>query len=175
MRITLALAGIAVAFASAPLRAQKAAAPLNDATIVAIFDAANTFDIETSNLALKKAHSQDTKDLASQFVTAHTSVRHQGRDLAKKLHVTPTPPKPFALAEAHAKAMLQLHAASGAAFDKAYVAHEVAYHQAVIDAVTGTLLPAIQNAELKAFVQSVAPAFQAHLATAKELQVKLGQ
>src|SRR5215210_8107895 len=31
---------------------------LDDATIVAIFDAANTFDVETSELALKKAQSK---------------------------------------------------------------------------------------------------------------------
>jgi putative membrane protein len=40
----------------------------------------------------------------------------------------------------------------------------------VIDAITKTLLPAIQNAELKSLVQKVAPAFQAHLAAAENLQ-----
>jgi putative membrane protein len=94
--------------------------------------------------------------------------------LAKKLSVTPTPPAKFDLADAHAKAMSELKQKSGKEFDRAYAVHEVAFHQAVIDALKGTLLPAIQNAELKAFVEKIAPAFQAHLEAAKQLQKKLG-
>ena len=58
--------------------------------------------------------------------------------------------------------MKKLQGLSGPAFDKAFLEHEVAYHKAVVDAVTTTLLPAIKNAELKAFVEKVAPAFVAH-------------
>jgi len=39
--------------------------------------------------------------------------------------------------------------------------------------VTKTLLPAIQNAELKAFVEKVAPAFQAHLDMCKAAKAQL--
>ncbi len=66
--------------------------------------------------------------------------------------------------------MAELRTKSGAEFDKAYAETEVAYHQAVIDAINQTLLPAIQNAELKAFVEKVGPAFQGHLEAAKQLQ-----
>ena len=38
---------------------------------------------------------------------------------------------------------------------RAYIDNEVAYHQAVIDAMTSTLLPATQNAELKALIGKV--------------------
>jgi putative membrane protein len=148
-------------------------AALDDPTIVAIFDAANTYDVESSGLALHKSHTKAVRDLARQFVNDHKAVRQQGRELAKKLGVTPTPPKDFDLAREHAKAMKELRGKSGADFDKAYVAHEVAYHQAVIDALNGTLIPAIKNAELKAFVEKVGPAFQGHLEAAKQLQKKL--
>jgi putative membrane protein len=79
------------------------------------------------------------------------------------------------MAKAHADAFAKLKALSGAAFDRAYVEHEVAYHQAVIDAVTKTLLPAIKNEELKKLVTSVAPAFVAHLEAAKALEAKLSR
>jgi putative membrane protein len=144
------LAAVGASLAATPALSQSAA--LDDPTIVAIFDAANTFDVETGQLALKKSGDKAVRDLAQQFINDHKSVRQQGRDLAKKLSVTPTPPKPFALAEAHAKAMAELRSKSGAEFDKAYVAHEVNFHQAVLDAVQSTLLPAIKNAELRAFV-----------------------
>jgi putative membrane protein len=94
--------------------------------------------------------------------------------LAKKLGVTPTPPKDDKSARDHAEAMGKLKAAKGDAFDRAYLAHEVAYHKAVIDAINQTLLPAIKNAELKALVQKVAPAFQAHLDAAQKLADKYG-
>ena len=48
------------------------------------------------------------------------------------------------------------------------------YHQQVFDAINGTLLPAIKNEELRALVQRVAPAFQAHLEAAKRLEKDLG-
>ena len=104
------------------------------------------------------------------LVRDHKGVRQQGRDLAKSLHVTPTPPKDFAMAKDHAAAMKKLRALHGAAFDQAFLAHEVAYHQAVIDAVTKTLLPALQNQQVKDLVTKVAPAFQAHMVAAENLQ-----
>src|SRR5690242_21565637 len=69
---------------------------LDDATIVAIFDAANTWDIQTAQLAEKKGTTKDVRDFAAMLVHDHTMVRQQGRDLAKQLGVTPTPPKDFA-------------------------------------------------------------------------------
>jgi putative membrane protein len=169
---TLLLPALALGFL---ISAVPPSAPptLDDPTIVAIFDAANTYDIETGRLALEKSRNQGVRDLAQQFVNDHQAVRQQGRDLAAKLGVTPTPPKQFDLAAVHAKAMKELGAKSGAEFDKAYVAHEIAFHQAVLDAVKATLLPAIKNAELKAFIEKVGPAFHGHHEAARQLQKKL--
>jgi putative membrane protein len=148
---------------------------LDDATIVAIFDAANGYDIETGQLALQKSHTKAVRDLAQQFINDHTAVRQQGRDLAKRPKVTPTPPKENPLAHDHEQALKQLRSKSGAEFDRAYADEEVRYHQAVLDAVSSTLLPAVQNADLKAFVEKVGPAFQGHLEAAKQLQKQLAQ
>jgi putative membrane protein len=151
------------------LSATSSPAPaLDDATIVAIFDAANTWDVETGALAEKKGTTKEIRDFGAMLVHDHTMVRQQGRDLAKKLGVHPTPPKDFAMAKDHEAAMKTLRDAKGAAFDRAFLQHEVNYHKAVIDAVTGTLLPAIQNQELKDLVTRVAPAFQAHMIAAQQ-------
>jgi putative membrane protein len=147
---------------------------LDDPTIVAIFDAANTWDMETGGLAAKKAQSADVKEFGKMLAHDHEAVRQQGRDLTKTLGVTPTPPGPdFQMAKDHYAAMAKLNGVTGAAFDRAFLENEIAYHQAVIDAVTNTLLPAIQNAELKALVVKVAPAFQAHLIAAQNQLSKL--
>ena len=151
----------------------RQAKPLDDATIVAIFDAANGFDIETGSLGSTKGSTKAVRAVGASLVRDHQAVRQQGRDLAKKLGVTPTPPAVNPFAAQHAQALAELKAKKGAAFDKAFLDHEIAYHQAVIDAVTKTLLPAIQNAELKAFVEKVAPAFQAHLDMCKAAKAQL--
>jgi putative membrane protein len=167
---TLALAGVAgVTLAARPALAQ---AKVDDPTIVAIFDAANTWDIETGQLAQSRGSTQAVRDFGAMLARDHEGVRQQGRDLAAKLHVTPTPPKDFALAKAHTDAMKKLRALHGKAFDKAFLDNEVAYHQAVIDAVSSTLLPSTKNAELKDLEQKVAPAFAAHRDAAKNLLTK---
>jgi putative membrane protein len=103
------------------------------------------------------------------LVRDHTNVRQQGRDLAKLLKVTPTPPRDFALAKAHVQAMKSLRSLKGKAFDRAFLKHEVDYHNAVLDAVTHTLLPATQNAQVKDLETKVAPAFVAHRDRAQSL------
>ncbi|MEO8908723.1 MAG: DUF4142 domain-containing protein [Gemmatimonadaceae bacterium] len=149
--------------------AQTAAAKLDDPTIVAIFHAANTYDIETGSLGAARAHSKVVRDFAAMLVRDHRNVRAQGRALATSLKVRPTPPRNFALANAHAAAMKSLRSLHGKAFDRAFLQHEVDFHNAVIDAVTTTLLPATQNAQLKDLETKVAPAFVAHRDRAQAL------
>lgn len=170
MRIALVALGLAATASTLQAQTRSSAAPaLDDATIVAIFDAANTFDMETGALAVKKGSTQAVRDFGKQLSGDHTMVRQQGRDLATHLHVTPTPPKDFPLAGAHADAMKKLSALDGKAFDKAFLEHEVAFHKAVIDAVTTTLLPALKNQDVKDLVTKVAPAFNAHMLAAQNL------
>jgi len=188
-----AIAALAVAAPTSTLQAQTArrtasataattrtpttrSAALDDPTIVAIFDAANTWDINLAHIALRKSSNKDVRTFADMMVRDHTAARKLGRDLATKLKVTPTPPgKDFPLYKDYVATTAKLNGLTGAAFDKAYIDHEVWYHQAVIDAVTKTLLPATQNAELKDLEVKVAPNFQAHLAAAKELAQKLSK
>jgi putative membrane protein len=180
--LIVAAALLAVAGTQAPLQAQAlatkparaAVAALDDATIVAIFDAANTWDIETSQVAAKKSQNKDVLAFADMMIKDHTAVRKLGRDLVAKLKVTPTPPgKDFPLYIDHVDAMKKLNETTGAAFDKAYIDHEVTYHQAVIDAVTKQLIPATKNAEVLDLENKVAPNFVAHLAAGKAVQAKL--
>ncbi len=146
---------------------------LDDPTIVAIFDAANTADIETGGLAAKQGASKEVRDFGAMLVRDHTQVRQQGRDLAKTLAVTPTPPTDDQSAKSHAEAMARLRSLHGAEFDRAFLQHEAEFHRDVIAAIQTTLLPAIQNPELRALVETVAPAFRAHMLIAEKLERQL--
>lgn len=178
------LTAVALTTAATPPAARPAPPPapaagaalrqaLDDPTIVAIFDAANTADIETGRLAAERGRSKQVRDFGAMLARDHQQVRQQGRDLARKLGVTPTPPKDDPGARDHAAAMKRLRALKGEAFDRAFLAHEVAFHKGVIDAVQQTLLPAIRNAEVRALVVKVAPAFEAHMLAARNLEQRL--
>src|SRR5688500_15557567 len=106
MRVSPVASLVAATFLiAAPARAQTAAPSLDDATIVAIFDGANTADIETGALAADRGSTQAVRDYGAMLVRDHDAVRQQGRDLAAKLGVTPTPPADDASAKAHAATM----------------------------------------------------------------------
>jgi putative membrane protein len=110
------------------------------------------------------------------MVTDHSGVNKQAVALVTKLKVTPEDnPTSQSLKSGGAENVKNLEKLSGAAFDRAYVDHEVAYHQQVLDAIDKTLIPSAQNAELKSLLVSVRPAFVAHLEHAKGLQSSLGQ
>ena len=151
-----------------------AGSKLDDATIFAIFDEANTADIWTGRLGLKYGHSEDVRALAKMVATDHEAVQQMGRDLARKLGVIPVPPDNDASAENQAKTVALLQSKVGREFDRAYLQHEIVFHQSVIDAIRGTLLPAIKNDELKALVKKVLPGFEHHLAETKVVAKQLG-
>jgi putative membrane protein len=171
--VALAVAiSASVAFTNGTSRSEASRTrALDDPTIVAIFDGANTADMETGALAAEHGSTNEVRDFGAMLVRDHKNVRQQGRDLAKKLGVTPTPP--VIRARRSRGRDEQLRGLHGAEFDHAFLEHEVAFHKGVIDAVTTTLLPAIQNAELKELVVKVAPAFQAHMLAADNLDKKL--
>lgn len=148
----------------------------NDAQIAAIVVTANQVDIDAGQLAASKASSAQVKEFAQRMITDHTGVNKSASDLVTKLHVTPEPNATSAsLKKGGDENVAALRKLSGAAFDKAYVDHEVTYHQAVLDALDQTLIPSAKNAELKALMVKVRPAFVAHLEHAKQLQKSLSK
>lgn len=145
-----------------------------DPQIAAIVVTANQVDIDAGTLANSRAQSSKVKAFAQLMVTDHTGVNKAATELVQKLHVTPVDsPTSESLQKGGDENLVALKKLSGAAFDKAYVDHEVAYHEAVISAVDKTLIPSAQNAELKALLVKVRPAFVAHLEHAKHLQAEL--
>jgi len=110
------------------------------------------------------------------MVRDHTAVNGKATALAKKLNVTPEDSATSkSLNSDAADTMKKLEGLSGAEFDKAYVDHEVAYHEAVIGVVTNTLIPNTKNAQLKALLESAGPIFTSHLEHAKHLQASLNK
>lgn len=150
-----------------------AAAP-NDAQIAHIVVTANQLDIDAGNLAAKKADSNEVKEFANRMVTDHTGINKEATDLVGKLKVSPADNETSkALSKDGNANMKQLNMMKGQAFDKEYIDHEVRFHKLVLKTIDETLLPHVQNGELKSLVTKVRPAIAAHLEHAIRLQNKL--
>ena len=158
---------------SAPLSAQET--QLSDPEIASVAVAANQVDIDYARLAQNKSKNQDILEFARTMAKDHQGVIDQAVALVTKLNVTPKYNAVSQKLKADAeKTRKSLNTKSGKAFDKAYIDNEVAYHQAVVSVVEGTLIPQSQNAELKALLQQVLPVLKTHLDHAVMVQGKIG-
>jgi putative membrane protein len=160
---------------STGLQAQSVPPDLSDPEVAHVAVTANSIDIDLAKLAQSRTTNPDVKQFATTMITDHSAVNAQATALATKLGVTP---KDNAVSQSLLKGAAEARAAieplKGKTFDKAYIDREVAYHEAVIDALDKVLVPNTSNAELKKLLVDVRPAFEAHLAHAKKLQGALG-
>ena len=148
----------------------------SDPQIAAIVVTANQVDIDAGKLAESTTKSKDVKAFAQRMVTDHSGVNKAATDLVHKLGVTPEDnPTSQSLKQGGDANLANLKTQKGPQFDRAYIDHEVTYHESVLDVLDKTLIPNAQNAELKALLVKVRPAFVAHLEHAKHLQAELGK
>ena len=158
--VTPAIAALCVF--SASVLAQGGAKP-TDPQIAHIAYTAGLLDIDAGKQALAKSTNKDVRAFAEMMVKDHTAVNKQALDLCKKLGVTPEDNDTSkALTKAAEAKRAELAKLSGVAFDKAYIANEVAYHKTVNSALETTLIPSSSNAELKSLLQTGLKLFRGH-------------
>jgi len=166
---------VAVAGAAAQGGAPTTGGP-TDAQIAHIVVTANQVDIDAGKLAQTRGQGEDVRAFGKQMVTDHSGVNKQALALVKKLNVTPEGNTTSqGLKKGGEDNLENLKGLRGAAFDKAYIDHEVVYHEQVLDAIDKVLIPNAKNEELKALLVKVRPAFVAHLERAKMIQAKLAK
>lgn len=163
IRTTMLAATVALGLA-APALAQ---AP-TDPQIAHIAYTAGQIDVDAGKQALAKSQNKDVRAFADLMVRDHVAVNEKALALVKKLNVTPADnPTSKSLTDGAKKAHDAQAKLSGAAFDKAYLQSEVAYHKAVNAALKDTLIPNARNAELKALLETGLKLFQEHQAHAE--------
>jgi len=142
----------------------------NDAQIAHIAYTAGAIDIAAGQQALEKASSSEVREFAQEMVRDHQAVNEKAVALLKKLNVTPQDnPTSQALTKAAEAKKAELSKLSGAAFDRAYIQDEVAYHKTVNDTLKDQLIPNANNAELKALLETGLKLFQSHQAHAERI------
>src|SRR5207302_11050860 len=105
----------------------------SDPQIAGIVVTANAIDIDAGKLAKSHTKNKEVQAFAQQMITDHTAVNKQAGALAKNLGVKPEDNDTSkALKKGAEENLANLKNLKGAQFDKAYVEHEVAYHQQVL-------------------------------------------
>jgi putative membrane protein len=162
MTIKLNLA-VAAAFLLGTVSFAQAADKPTDPQIAHIAYTAGVIDIEAAKLAVEKSKTKEVVDFANSMLADHEAVNVQALDLVKKLNVTPEDNDTSkALAAAGAAKRDELSKLDGAAFDKAYIENEVAYHAQVNGALETLLIPSATNPELKSLLETGLKLFQGH-------------
>lgn len=165
LRLTAAVAALCLltGAASAQGAAKPADAKPTDPQIAHIAYTAGQIDIAAAKQAVSKSQNKEVKAFAQDMIRDHEAVNKQALALVKKLNVKPEDNDTSRTLSKNASDKLaELGKLNGAAFDKAYIANEVAYHKAVNSALETTLIPSASNAELKGLLQTGLKVFQGH-------------
>lgn len=167
-RIALLGAAAFLVTSSAAISQEKPA--INDAQIAHIAYTAGVIDVAAGKQALTKSKNKAARAFAQEMVRDHQAVNVQALALVKKLGVTPQDnPTSAALSKQATDESRTLARLRGAAFDRAYIANEIAYHRTVNGALKGTLIPGAHNAELRSLLETGLTFFTEHQVHAEHL------
>jgi putative membrane protein len=144
-----------------------------DAQIAHIAYMAGEIDIKAAQQALESSKTPDVRAFANDMLRDHKAVNDKALALLKKLNVIPADndTSKALIRQAEAK-HAELAKLTGAAFDKAYIDNEAAYHKTVNGALKATLIPSAANAELKTLLETGLKIFEGHQQHAEHLAAK---
>jgi putative membrane protein len=170
VRLSAAVAATILLVGSAFAQANKP----TDPQIAHIAYTAGVIDVAAAKQAIAKSKNKKVVAFAKDMVRDHEAVNKQALALVKKLKVTPEDNDTSrSLTKQAADKKAELAKLKGAAFDKAYVANEVAYHKAVNDALKSLLIPSANNPELKGLLETGLKIFEGHQQHAEHVAAEL--
>lgn len=156
----------AIALATATFATQSSAqdvAAMNDLEFAHIAYTADNIDIRYAHLALALSTNPDIHAFANTMIRDHTAVNEAALGLLEKLGATAQGNAFSDTLNANAEKIIDdFSKIRGAEFDAAYAANELAYHKAVNDLVENTMIPNIDNDEVKALFQQGLDIFKVH-------------
>jgi putative membrane protein len=148
---------------------------LTEGHAVAMLLAYNNADISYSRIAASRSRNADVKAFAIRMLTDNASVNQTAMDLVARSDITPEDNATTTdLREISAAIRVQLRDLTGAAFDSAYVAGEIAHHRELLERLDRVFAPGTRNPDLKKLFTSIRPVVVAHLAQAEQIGETLG-
>ena len=147
------------AFAADPVTNQAAGPTVPPATFVATAAAGNLFEIDSSELALRRSQSSAVRDFANRMVVDHNAAAAKLKQAVADAKLTP----PAEKLDAKHQAMLDdLKAKDAASFDRAYIEVQYNAHVETV-ALFQSYAKGGETGRLKAFAADVLPTLQGHL------------
>lgn len=138
-------------------------AEMNDLEYAHIAYTADNIDIRYAHLALALSTNPDIHAFARTMIRDHTAVNEAALGLLEKLGATAQDNAFSQTLNNNAEDIIDgFVKLRGAEFDAAYAKNELAYHKAVNDLVENTMIPNIDNAEVKALFEQGLEIFKAH-------------
>lgn len=164
MRMLVVMA--AAVLVAGPGAVAQSKAPAETVAFAKQVASANTFEIQSSELAQDHAQSSDIKSFAEQMIKDHTKAGNDFKSAVAQAQISPPPREE---PDAKQKATLaKLKNAQGAAFDKAYVSAQLTAHKEAV-ALFRTYTKRGRTGPLKQFAQSTLPTLEHHLSMAQDL------
>jgi putative membrane protein len=147
---------------------------MTEGNVVAVILAANATDLSYARLVPARARSAEVKAFATRMTTDHTSLNTRVNDIATRNRITAEDNAISLDFRDHSAARRDvLRELEGARFDSTYIANEIQYHQELLAALDGALLPNARTPELREFVANLKPPVSAHLAHAEQIRATL--
>lgn len=151
--------------ASSSMQGARATA-LNEKQALGVLSAINTSEVNAGNLALQKQVKGPVRDYAMQMVKEHSD---NNAKIAPWAPDTAAAPAQQQMQKAKAEAG-KLQALDGDRFEQAYLMAMVKDHQAALQMLDGTLIPAAKTPDVVAHLRATRTHVAEHLAKAQQLQ-----
>ncbi|GGL81816.1 DUF4142 domain-containing protein [Wenxinia marina] len=163
-RTTLLAATVAAGAMTAAF-AQTDAAPVTDpAEFAAMAASSNSFEIESSNLALDASESEEVQAFAQRMIDDHTAAGEAMMAAAETDGVE----VPEGLNEQHQEMLDGLQGLTGEEFDQAYLDAQVTAHDEAVALFEGFSTEG-EDSALKAFAAETLPTLQEHQAMVADM------
>jgi putative membrane protein len=150
-------------------------APLTDPGVVVLLAQVHGSEIGAAQAALGKLQDPEVRAFATAMVADHQAMRNDLEALPVKAEQATQPPSQWATMNAVAKAnsLLLTVLPAGPAFDRAYMALQVADHSTVADSLP-VWQEAAQNGSLKQYIVGSIPRVEDHLQRARQILARMG-
>ena len=127
-------------------------------TYVTMAGASDLYEIQSSQLALERAQSEDVRRFAQMMITDHTGTTQRIMAAARDLNMNPAPPK---LMGEQAQMIQKLQTLSGAEFDKEYINQQRMAHKMALD-LHSNYAQGGDAPQLQQVAKSIVPAIKQH-------------
>lgn len=141
---------------------------LTDPRVANVLHAINNGEVQVGELAVERATDARVRQFAQKMVDEHTTANQRLAVIAVTDAVTD--PMATSLQRNTQQTLTSLQTYGAAAFDREYVANQVAMHSWVLQNLDGTLIPSARSARLRLLLTETRVSVAEHLRVAQELQ-----